>query len=320
MDALSGQGGVMTTTEALTPAIPIVTPDQRDLPRRPPPPKATEYTCPLHLYNSARLRSHPLDGLIVYTEHSGRYTPVVSINFLRARGQATGEMAGSDDPKFILSDDGLPYSATVTVYRLTQGIRYAYTATARWSEYCPAAPADRMWQKMPHTMLGKCAEALALRKAFPHELAGQHTAEELESDGGEVAPPARAVRAASAVVEPSADAAPPVLDSELPPKKQPPKKPSDDAVFITEINESLTKTGKTRFTLTIAGGKNWPANANSVMTFNKRWAELARDAKEHGTPVRLKTKRSDYGLDVASLEALDDKGQPVLTSDQIPFR
>src|SRR5262245_60042886 len=161
----------LMSTTALEPAIPIVTPDQRDLARRTLAPKATEDNFALHLYNCARLGVHPLDGLIVYTEHSGRYTPVVSINFLRARAQASGEMAGSDDPRFILSDDGLPYAATVTVYRLTQGIRYAYVATARWSEYCPAPPADRMWQKMPHTMLGKCAEALALRKAFPHELA-----------------------------------------------------------------------------------------------------------------------------------------------------
>jgi hypothetical protein len=92
-------------------------------------------------------------------------------------------MAGSDDPVFRDDgfDDGHPSAATVTVYRITQGQRFNYSATARWSEYCPDnAP---MWKRMPHTMLGKCAEALALRKAFPQQLAGLYTSDEMEQAG-----------------------------------------------------------------------------------------------------------------------------------------
>ena len=53
----------------------------------------------------------------------------------------------------------------------------AFPATARWAEYVPDQPF--MWNKMPHTMLGKCAEALALRKGFPQELSGLYAAEEM---------------------------------------------------------------------------------------------------------------------------------------------
>jgi phage recombination protein Bet len=140
---------------------------------------ATDAELKLFLFDCQRRGVHPLDKLIHFTKRGGRYTPVTSIDFMRSQAAMTGEMAGSDDAAFVDAlDGGHPESAFVTVYRLTQGQRFAYSATARWSEYCPDnAP---MWRRMPHTMLGKCAEALALRKAFPQQLAGLYTTDEMD--------------------------------------------------------------------------------------------------------------------------------------------
>ena len=67
----------------------------------------------------------------------------------------------------------------VTVYRMVSGQRVAFSASARWAEYAPQGSQGFMWQKMPFLMLGKVAEALALRKAFPLDLSGLYTQEEM---------------------------------------------------------------------------------------------------------------------------------------------
>jgi len=89
--------------------------------------------------------------------------------------------AGSDEPVFV-EEDGkpMPLKATVTVYRMVQGMRVGFTASVRWIEFYPGdGPDGAMWRKMPFGQLGKCAEAQALRKAFPAELSNIYAPEEM---------------------------------------------------------------------------------------------------------------------------------------------
>jgi len=165
-------------TLATTPGAPAVTPDEVAVIRATIAKDSTPEELKLFFYDCARQGVHPLDRLIHFTKRSGKYTPVTSIDFLRTRAAESGECAGIDEPVFTGTPKSPHFAATVSVYRLVHGQRYPFTACARWAEYVPDQAF--MWSKMPHTMLGKCAEALALRKAFPKQLAGLYTHDELE--------------------------------------------------------------------------------------------------------------------------------------------
>ncbi|MEU7381515.1 phage recombination protein Bet [Streptomyces sp. NPDC042207] len=119
------------------------------------------------------------------------YTPQTSIDGYRViahRAAAdAGHPLGYDDTLWCAKDgrwqdvwlsDAPPAAAKVTVIR--NGMRFS--AVARYSEYVQTKKGGEpsgLWGKMPATMVAKCAEALALRKAFPHDLAGVYTAEEM---------------------------------------------------------------------------------------------------------------------------------------------
>lgn len=100
---------------------------------------------------------------------------------LRTIAHRTGEHGGSDAPEFVYGDDErIPVKASIAVYRLVDGKRRRHVGTVLWDEYFPGFDLGDFWLKMPCGQLGKCAEAAALRKAFPDEMGGMFIEEELE--------------------------------------------------------------------------------------------------------------------------------------------
>lgn len=159
-----------------------VTTEQLELVKRTVAQGATDAELKLFLYDCQRQGVHPLDRLLHFTKRGGKYTPITSIDLMRSRAADTGEYAGSEDALFAGTPKQADFSATVMVWRFVQGQRCSFTATARWSEYCPEKDGF-MWNRMPHTMLAKVAESLALRKGFPKQLGGLYASEEMDQAG-----------------------------------------------------------------------------------------------------------------------------------------
>ena len=158
-----------------------ITPAQVDLIKSQIAVGATDDELDLFLHVADKSGLDPLSKQIYFIKRGGKMTIQTAIDGFRAVADRTGQYIGSNDPVFEGSEK-VPLKATVTVCKVVQGVVGSFTASARWSEYYPDKNAF-MWDKMPHTMLGKCAEALALRKAFPAQLSGLYTGDEMAQAG-----------------------------------------------------------------------------------------------------------------------------------------
>jgi len=150
---------------------------------------STDDELKLFISQCQRTGLDPFSKQIYFIKRGGKGTIQVSIDGLRLIAERTCQYAGSE--VWWCADDGVwrdvwlegkpPAAAKAVVKKVIAGQIIATTAVARFASYA----GDNLWKKMPEVMIAKCAEALALRKAFPQETSGLYAAEEMDhADGG----------------------------------------------------------------------------------------------------------------------------------------
>ncbi len=124
------------------------------------------------------------------------------ISDIRTTAARTTEYAGADETIFgqeatetfegkthkgekLTATLTFPTWARITVYRIIKGQRVPFPGPRviwkeTYSQMKGTPVPNTRWQRAPYQMLEKCAEAAALRKAFPEELGSVYAAEEME--------------------------------------------------------------------------------------------------------------------------------------------
>lgn len=181
------------------------------------------------LAHCERTKLDPIARQIYIIKRGSKWQTQISIDGARLVAERTGDYSGQTPVEWTADGvtwtqvwlaDEPPRAARVGVYR--KGFEVPLYAVARWESYAVYQDEwvngrktgnqvlSSMWAKMPDLMLGKVAEMLALRKAFPMDLSGLYSTEEMQQADAGRAPQG----APSAPVAPAQSGAAPASESE----------------------------------------------------------------------------------------------------------
>jgi len=140
---------------------------------------ASDLELQLFMKACRRYNLDPFSRQIYCIKIGGKMNIVTGIDGYRIIAERTRRYVPGRETEFKYDANGNLLSATSYVKKLaSDNSWHEVSATAFLSEYKGTTP---IWNQKPHVMLSKCSESLCLRKAFPNDLSGLYTKEELDA-------------------------------------------------------------------------------------------------------------------------------------------
>ena len=240
------------------------------------------------------------------------------IELYRTKAARTGEYAGINEAEFGenvteklgTSDFTYPKYCVVTVYRLVKGLKVSFSSgKVFWKEtystasYKTTEP-NAMWKKRPYGQIEKCAESMALRRAFP-EIGAQPTVDEMA--GKEIGlDDATVIEAEGAIVTEEFDM--PSIDDDRADKKSKEEIAEEDsfALFTEKMDEAKARIGEAAFEDCL---KKLKYKTIDEVPRDKRmdvYSEMAKLPDYQAPPEPEKEETPEPAQTEAALTTLDD--------------